>query len=222
MKKLIKIAVQLLVGILISTGASAYYTSGGVVYDGGGAAATGTYTYGAYEGYLGNLNLGLPVPATMDPWIGTHALATAPNDLGNPGTYVANPSAILPSSGSIAVHWYKFSVDVPSLTDARYEWDGGITSFKVDFFLEGGSDTSVIHKEFDSNFLAGNGHFIDSLFYNFLPGEWLMRIEGQGTLNGANGYRVRLVPLPPAVLLFISALAGFGVIGRKRGRKVAS
>jgi hypothetical protein len=220
-KKLLKVFGLLLSGLLITTTASAYYVDGSVVRDSGGTA-TGSYTYSdginTYVGYIGNVNTGLPVPAGVDPWIGTYLLVTDPNNLDQTSSYVQNPSPVF-NTGSSQVHWYKFSLGIESELIANYEWNVGITSLTVDFFRESTSDDSVFYTKTFTSAEILSGHFSDTNFAIFEQGEWLMRLTGVGSPDVASSYRVQLVPLPPAALLFISALAGFGVIGRKKAHK---
>ena len=217
-------------GLLISTTASAYYVDGGVVQDSSGNPVDGQYIYsgafgGTYEGYIGNVHLGLPTVPTSN--IGTSFLVTNPADLTNVTNYTVNGDDSFALDGSTTVHWYKFSTNMAGNLDAFYEWDDGVASFKLEVFSYNGSDTAVSTDVFDQTFIStNNGHFDDIGFVNIpAAGDWLIRIEGNGLDDGKinEGYAVYLaptaVPLPPAVLLFISALAGFGVIGRKRSSK---
>ncbi len=63
---------------------------------------------------------------------------------------------------------------------------------------------------------TGAVSFVDSL----LPGTYTIRMQSDGALpgNGAYGFSATssAVPLPAALLLFGSALAGFGFFGRRR------
>ncbi len=223
----------LLAGLLVATNVSAYTVVGGVVQDSLGNPVDGQYVYsgafgGAFEGYIGNVHLGLPtVPASN---IGTPFLVTNPADLTNVANYTINGDDRFALDGSTTVHWYKFTTSMAGSLDAFYEWDNGISSFKLEVFSYGGSDTALSTDVFDQTFIStNNGHF-DDLGFVTLPaaGDWLIRIEGNGLDDGLinEGYSVYLapttvVPLPPAALLFISALAGFGVIGRKKASKAA-
>jgi hypothetical protein len=214
--KLIKIAMALFVGMLVTGNAYAYYVSGGVVYHSDDTVATGTYTYGGNEGYMGNVNLGLPGGADIQ----TRVLATDPTDLVSPLNYVVNNDAVL--SDTVTMHWYKFSLDVLSGLGAYYELNTGIQEFEVQYFYESQTGDGDFFTRVLTSAEIATGFIEDWNFEDFPAGEVLMRITGKGTTNGANGYKVRLVPLPPAVLLFVSALAGFGVIGRKNRRKTVS
>jgi hypothetical protein len=213
----------LLAGVLLTTSVSAYTVVGGVVQDGTGTDVAGE----SFISHIGNVHLGLPagVRGATDPnWIGSDKLYTDPYGLGlsSQYSYVDNVVDQFATNGTPTVHWYQFTSDILSLHSAFYEWGTDLTSFTISFFLSGdNSDSAIYSRTFTQSDLASytNNHLYENDFANISAGEILMRIEG--TANGVNsGYKVHLsaVPLPPAALLFISALAGFGVIGRKKPR----
>jgi hypothetical protein len=230
--QLIKIAGLLIAGLLVSTGASAYYVSGSTVYDSSNVADAGKYTYlayytgiglptyGTYDGYLGDLYAPIPPAGISKGTIGTPYLVDDNYEYTNSGGYVNNAEEKF-TVGVENVHWYRFTASLASILDVYYEWGGDVGSFSLELFEYGGSDTPI-----ETAYFSSTGPHLDVLnFTSIAAGEYLIKIVGSasGTLNN---YSVFLgatpVPLPPAALLFISALAGFGVIGRKRASKAVS
>lgn len=230
--QLIKIAGLLMAGLLVSTGASAYYVSGSTVYDSSNVADPGKYTYsayytgiglptyGIYDGYLGDLYTPFPPAGISKGTIGTPYLVDDQYEYTGSGGYVNNDDAKF-TVGVENVHWYRFTASLASVLDVYYEWGGNVGSFSLELFEYGGSDTPIA-----SAFFSSTGPHLDVLsFTSIAAGDYLIKIVG--TASGSlNNYSVFLgataVPLPPAALLFISALAGFGVIGRRSKNKVAS
>lgn len=236
-KKILKTVVLLSAWLLVTANVSAFSIVGGAIEDGAGNPVTGTYQYsgfnfhtpapGVFDGDMGNVNIGLP--GSPGDKIGTNFLMDA-------GTYAVNFDDTLAPDGS-TVHWFKFTSSVGGVVSAHYEWDEGYwmdassdVVFAIELFELDGSNTpfSGYAHTFTGAEIAGfttPGHLDQSIFADIPAGDWLIRITGHGNDdgNGANdGYGVTFgaaaVPLPPAVLLFISALAGFGVIGRKKSR----
>ncbi len=209
-RKIFKIT-MLLAGLLVTANASAYAVVGGVVQDGVGTDA------GTYIGYMGNVHLGLPadVRGSGNPnWIGTDQLYAYDYGLDYAYSYDSNSLDHFDSDSTVFVHWYRFTSDVAGFLSAFYEWGTNVTSFSLSFYTNGdNTDTPILTKTFSEL------HLYDNFTDTFPAGDLLVRIEGAA--NGANnGYKVQLyptaVPIPPAALLFISALAAFGVIGRKK------
>lgn len=223
----------MIAGLLASANASAYYISGSTVYDSSNNPQSGEYTYtgyyldsfglpifGTYYGYIGNIHTLSPPAGISKGSIGTpylvdpYSQATA---FGS-GGYVNNFDAVLPNE-----HWYRFTSDVASILDVYYEWGRDVDGFSLELFEYGGSDTAIAA----ATFLSGdiNAHLDVLGFTSIAAGDYLIRIVGSAT-GSLNTYSVYLgatpVPLPPAVLLFISALAGFGVIGRRKTRQAVS
>ncbi len=239
-KKLIGVAGLLLAGLLMSVSASAYYVDGSVVRDSSGSGDQGKYTYsgyyidlagyhfGIYDGYIGNVNLGYPGPSPSG-MIGTSFLVkSTQSDLTSVDSYVNNYEDSLPNASN--VHWYRFTSDATSVLDVYYEWDGEVDSFTLELFEYGGSDSALATASFSSSYLidpiTGHvGHLDDLGFARIDAGDYLVRITGtsNGQLDGYSVYfDATAVPLPPAALLFVSALAGFGVVGRGKTRKTIS
>jgi hypothetical protein len=238
-KKLIRTTVLLIAGLLTSATASAYYVSGQAVYDSGNNLAPGSYSYvgyyldtsgpiplpvaGVYDGYLGNIHTSSPPAGINKGSIGTPYLVN-PSVTSGSGGYVDNDEQLFPN-----VHWYRFTADYASILEVYYEWEKNVDSFSLDIFEYNGSDTPLKTKSFSSSeLISAGGHYEDNApgFTTIAAGEYLIRITGSATSSELNTYSVYLgaspVPLPPAALLFISALAGFGVIGRKAANKAAS
>lgn len=224
----------------MSVSASAYYVDGSVVRDSSGNGDQGKYTYSGYyldlagyhfgnfDGYIGNVNMGYPGPSPSGR-IGTSFLVkSAQSDLTSVDSYVNNNEDSLPNTSN--VHWYRFTSETSSILDVYYEWDGGVDSFTLELFEYGGSDSALATASFSSSFLidpvSGHiGHFDDLGFAKIAAGDYLVRITGSAN-SQLDGYSVYFdaaaVPLPPAALLFVSALAGFGVVGRRKPRKTIS
>jgi hypothetical protein len=222
----------------MSTTASAYYVDGSEVKDSSGNGNQGKYTYtgyyfnpvpifGTYDGYIGNVDIGNPSGGGANR-IGTAYLVRNALALTSTDGYASNNEDSFPNASN--VHWYRFSSNTTSILDVYYEWDQGVDDFKLELFEYDGSDTAMATAIFDSSSLfdsGGNhiGHYDDLGFTNIAAGDYLVRITGSAN-SSLDGYSVYFdttaVPLPPAALLFISALAGFGVIGRRRASKVVS
>lgn len=227
-RKLIRITGLLIIGMLATANVSAYYYDGTDVRYGTSITPGGTAP-GDYLGNIGNVHDGLPeaVRGVSNPnWIGSDYIYTNVFNYGptNPLSYTPNPVAGFESDGTTSVHWFLFSSDHIGLLNAFYEWGADIASFSIDFYQNDGSDTSIFSKTITSAEFAA-GHLYHDDFASFPAGEVLMRITGNASGDNS-GYKVQLypsaVPLPPAAMLFVSALAGFGVIGRKKGRKALS
>lgn len=202
--RLIKIAGLLVAGLLASADALAYTVDGNVVRD------SSNVDSGSYIGDMGNVNIGLSSIGLTG--VSPDAITTKYLSDGSV-SYVGND----PAFNGVTTHWYQFSSVIPGTIGANYELGTDVTGFAVSFFLAGGSDTAI-------HTVPANAamHFWD-FFDRTNADDILMRIELDGQGPNQN-YDVTLyaaaVPLPPAVLLFISALAGFGVIGRKKSRSV--
>jgi hypothetical protein len=220
----------LVAGLLVTTSVSAYTLNGGVVQD-----ASGGNVDGDYLGYIGDVNNELPTLVRNFPvdvgnpnWIGTDYIYT--NQFGFGPThftsYQSNSSDYFPSDGSTVIHWYSFTVSDDSSLNAFYELGTDITSFTITFYIDGDDTNQVVFsKEFTTAELTGGSgdtvvHLYDYGFEDFLNGDYLIKIEGFADGSTNLGYKVQLftsaVPLPPAALLFASALAGLGIFGRKK------
>ena len=211
-KKLINIAWLLVVGLLVSADASAYFVDGGVVKY-GSSAVPGGLADGDYIGDIGNIQSGLPAYLGLgDNSIGTHYISDGH------GGYEESLYWFT-SDNNLTTQWYSFTSSQFGTMSSIFEFGSDVTSFTISFFVEG-SDSGFYTRTFTPSELD-IGSFNDDLFASITGGNILVKIEG--TANGDNSdYIVRLytaaVPLPPAAILFMSALAGFGVIGRKKVR----
>ncbi len=226
-KKLIRITMLLITGLLVSTNVSAYYLDGSDIRS---SIAPNDIADGDYLGSIGNVHDGLPaeVRGIGNPnWIGSDYIYSNNYGLG-PSVYISytsNDKDSFNSDGSNTVHWYQFSSNQESPLNAFYELGTDISSFAISFYIDGGdSDDAIFSKIFSAAELsaASSLHLYDYGFTNVPAGDLLIKIEGNADGTTNLGYKVQLyttaVPLPPAVVLFISALAGFGVIGRKKAR----
>jgi hypothetical protein len=173
-----------------------------------------------YVGYIGNLDIG-----RLDGSGGVNS------DIGT--DWIANPDmqdvdfdpngAVLDvgiSTQETTVHLYRFALDSPSMLKDFVELGSG-TSLQIDFFHDSAQNASTPFVSVTRDAGTVSHDFQQTSTEVFDAGIWWMRVTGTtaSLIDGGDGsYKVSLskVPLPPALLLFISALAGFGVIGRKR------
>lgn len=221
MKSFTRIASVLILGLVMVTNASAFYADGSVMRDNSGSEV------GSFLGYMGNVNDGLPPSLGIIPnWIGTYVIES-PRGSAN---YVDNSgNAEFGLDGNVDVHWYQFSSNQAGNLSAFFEWGSDLSAFTVDFF-QGTSESSHVGKNYDAS--LSDGHLYEDPFTVFPQGSsWWMRVVGRGAAKVGddpvnNGYKVLLyptaIPLPPAILLFGSAIAGFGVMGRKKKQRQAS
>ena len=205
-----KIICALILGICFVGSASAYTLPGSETY----------------LGYLGNINMGHPDGSggVNSAYIGTDFISS-PGEQDN--TFLSNPvSSFDPLNASdypipgytSTTHWFKFSISLPGLLSDFIEL-GRYADATISFFHDsanwGDSPFVTVVRTDDHSFQQTSPSI-------FASGIWWMRVDGVAYNNTQVNYTVRLtsqsVPLPPAALLFISALAGFGVIGRKKGR----
>jgi len=114
-------------------------------------------------------------------------------------------------------HWYKFTLDNTMVLSDFLELGGDVASLTISFFdSNGASPIGPI----TSN--APHGYELVGTFW--ADSSWWMKVEGTLTSTGVlDNYTVQLiaspVPLPPAILLFASAIAGFVVMGLKRKQR---
>ena len=202
--KLIQIAGLLLAGLLTSANGFAYYVSGSSVLN------SSDVDSGDYIGYIGNVNVGLSSIGVSG--ISPDAITTKYISDGSGGYTTFNPVF-----DGATTHWYQFSTSIPDTVVAHFELGTDVTSFTASFFIEGGSDTAI-----PTTFLSGTANDFWISFSTTYVGNILMKLDLDGSGSNQN-YDATLyataVPLPPAALLFISALAGFGVIGRRKSSK---
>jgi len=91
----------------------------------------------------------------------------------------------------------------------------GITSFNLDLFSESDPTTSIQH------FSDPSGVAVAFSYLNLAAGNYFFHLTG-GVAAGANGglyqykFEVSEVPIPPALLLFATALGGMGLLGFRR------
>jgi hypothetical protein len=105
--------------------------------------------------------------------------------------------------------------------NAKIELGGSVAIFRLDFFIGSSEGKPYFGEEY-----TPPGHITDELGELPASETLFMRVTGTaGIFPFGRGYEVRLdgqpVPIPPAILLFISALAGFGVIGRNGVRSTS-
>jgi len=171
----------------------------------------------SYIGYIGNLDLGRgDNSGPANPAIGTDWIADPD---GQDINFIAN-TPIVAGNGTTG-HWYKFALNTPSHLMDFVELGDNI-DVVISFF----HDNYVAGPAFDSVSRAGGTNHAFQLTspHQFKSGIWWMQIVATTTSFASINYKVRLsqVPLPPAFLLFGSAIAGFGVMGRKRKQRQIS
>ncbi len=179
----------------------------------------------SYLGYIGNIDLPLAknsggaISTNGTDWI---SLSGASNTdmVDNTGDQLDPPSLATPVV--VTTHWYKFALDAPGQLLDFIEL-GANADLVVSFFHEtatfGGPAFETIIRNDPHDFQLTSASVFDDGF-------WWMRIVGTAAFGTDTSYTVRLskvpVPLPPAILLFGSAIAGFGVMGRKRRQRLVS
>ncbi|MCP3670185.1 MAG: hypothetical protein GY814_07080 [Gammaproteobacteria bacterium] len=218
MKAFARAASILVLGLIMGADALAFYADGSNMKDDSGAIV------GDYLGYMGSINNGVqPIPGgSFFPAITSLTIPAGG------AVYLPNGNASFTNTAVAGVHWYSFTLDTAKDLDLNYEFGDDLEYVNVSFF----HDTSEV-AAFSQNYLNADpstnfgGHMVDPATDVFSDtGTWWMRIEGKA-LTGANGsvgtYKVQpatsTVPLPPAILLFVSALAGLGVMGRTKKRQ---
>ncbi len=173
-----------------------------------------------YVGYIGNLDIGrLDGSGGTNPEIGTDWISS-PGEQNN--TFVGNSGDQFDpwTSGAGAyvetTHWYKFALNDAALLEDFVEI-GNWADAEISFFHE---DATFGDSAFVTVTRNDPHDFQSTSLLLFDAGSWWMKIVGKAYDSDDINYTVRLstqpVPLPPAILLFVSALAGFGVMGRKK------
>ncbi len=175
-----------------------------------------------YVGYIGNPDIGRldGSGGVVNPEIGTDWISS-PGEQND--TFVSNGMDEFDpwTSGAGAyvetTHWYKFVLNTAALLEDFVEI-GEQADSVISFFHEDATfgDDPFVKIERP----RGRNEFQSTSLLLFDAGSWWMKIVGKAYDSDDINYTVRLttqpVPLPPAILLFISALAGFGVMGRKK------
>ncbi len=169
----------------------------------GDAFAAFTVPSSGYLGYLGNVEDGR--------YSGAEDIGTG--YVWDGAVWVENNQDDLSSSVSTP-HWYNFTLDNPMIITGYLELGSNVDSLTISFF-DSNDDTPEF--SFVTSY-ALNPHDYPGIGV-FGADTWWIKIEGAS--GGADdSYTLDLsaspVPLPPAILLFVSALAGFGVMGRKK------
>jgi hypothetical protein len=138
-----------------------------------------------------------------------------------PGTTVGINGSVGPGATSLndTLNFSLASVQtalVGSFTDLfHYVGNVDISSFSLDLFSTGDPSTSLGH------FADPAGIAVAFSYLNLAAGDYLFHLTG-GIASGANGgfyqyrFEVSEVPLPPALLLFATALGGMGLLGYRR------
>ncbi len=161
---------------------------------------------GTNVGYMGDVVAGLPYGLGN---VGTHRVFDTD---GNPMTHSGNR---LDPNNTTVTHWYSFTLT--SNQDLGYflELGDNVKTFSFSFFDSSGSE----HPLGSVNIGSTPPHDYQPLAHFTAGDPWWMKVVGlaEGELDS---YTVKLtaspIPLPPALLLFGSAIAGFGLMGRKK------
>ncbi len=178
-----------------------------------------------YVGYIGNLDIGrLDGSGGVNTDIGTDWISS-PGEQNN--TFISNANdqldpMVTPGTPVVTTHWYKFALNNPAQLMDFIEL-GLYADLEISFFHDsatyGGAAFETITRNDPHNY-----QLTSPTNQTFAAGFWWMKIVGTANNNKSLNYTVRLsqVPLPPAILLFVSALAGFGVMGRKKKQRITS
>lgn len=175
-----------------------------------------------YVGYIGNLDIGrLDGSGGGITDIGTDWISS-PGEQDD--TFISHNGLLDPAITSpvLTTHWYKFALNTPSQLMDFIEL-GSDASLEISFFND---DATYSDPAFET-VARSAGHEYQLTSPSLFPsGIWWMKIAGTTTGFLHLNYKVRLsqaaVPLPPAILLFGSALAGFGVLGHKKRQRVST
>lgn len=175
-------------------------------------AVSGTYTY---IGEMGDINNG-PLIFPFGTKITTETLYDSSNN-----AYV-NGDASAQGGTSTTYHSYSFSASKGSRLTALYEFGTDLIDiFTISFFVDGESDWF-----YQQTFNTDNNGAFEMDFTTIAAGDYSLKIDFIGDGGNNDDYKVKLyateVPIPSAALLFISALAGFGVVGRRKVGKAMS
>lgn len=108
---------------------------------------------------------------------------------------------------------------IGTLTDVSFAGVTDSSNFSLDLFSASDPLTSL------GNFVDATGTVLAFSYLNLAAGDYFFRISGDvgGVLGSVYQYRFEVseVPLPPALLLFATALGGLGVAGYRRRRSQA-
>ncbi len=176
----------------------------------GTASAAFTVPVTGYLGYLGDIETGY----SSGP-IGTHAVDSGSGFMPNTNAYLTTAAPLNDGFRDIAApHWYKFDVNQTLNVGGFLELGSNVNNITVSFYnsLDDVADFTL------NAAYTGSRHDYP-VIGTFGADTWWMKIEG---ISGGvdDSYTMKLeaspVPLPPAVLLFGSAVAGFGALGRRK------
>ena len=106
--------------------------------------------------------------------------------------------------------------------DANFALGGGFTPIMAQWFSDGGSaGVADAGDVLISSLLLTSAP--QSLLLALAPtANYYLKISGTGTPGGNYGYTLTTTPIPPALLLFGSALGGLGLLGRRRRSTTAA
>jgi len=174
-----------------------------------------------YIGYIGNIDLGRgDGSGGVNQEIGTDWISS-PGEQDN--TFISNSGQFnkwVSGAYEETTHWYKFALNNPvqlmDFVEIGDQADSTI-SFFHDSATYGDPAFETLTRNAPHDFQLTSPKTFDAGF-------WWMKIVGKAYDSVEINYTVRLsqVSLPPAILLFGSAIAGFGVMGRKRKQRLAS
>jgi hypothetical protein len=179
----------------------------------GVAPAAFTVPSTGYLGYLGDVEIGY-----SGGLIGTHAVDSGSGFLPNQNAYLTTQAPLNDGFRDVAApHWYKFDVSQTLNIGGFLELGSHVDEITISFY-------NSLDDAYDFQLKAaytGSRHDYP-VIGTFGADTWWMKVEG---ISGGvdDSYTMKLeaspVPLPPAVLLFGSAIAGFGALGRRKRRQ---
>ena len=111
-----------------------------------------------------------------------------------------------------------------TLTDlqARLIYAAGNTSTSADPVLGPPPGGTVVDSW--QTLTLGGTSITDTLATPFAPGSYILQVRGEATAGGSSSYGGAIsftpVPLPAALPLLVSGIAGLGVLGRRRNAKM--
>jgi hypothetical protein len=156
----------------------------------------------------------------------TQSASASTFDLGTvtPGVtngFVANSGIPAPSHFDDIVNFSLNGLQsalIGSLTDIESVLTNSV-NFSVDLFSAGDPSTSL------GNF-SGPGTTLAFSYFNLAAGNYFLAFSGDSNGSFGNAYTYRFevseVPLPPALLLFATALGGMALVGYRRRKNGAA
>jgi hypothetical protein len=143
----------------------------------------------------------------------------------------ANFSTDQQTTSPFSAEWF-FNVVTPFTVQARASnTPDNITSFSLEIWNDLGTVLTVAPPDTLVNSVIGANGLAFLQILNLPAGNYYVRVSGPFSLSNSGAVSGNIsilsaVPLPPAALLFCSALVGLGILGRRRrkqsGERVAA